>query len=121
MPTNIDTIIISGLVVLDVVFFTMAIIFKLYPPTTINGWYGYRTRSSMRNIHTWNEANRYSTNYMFIIAFVNTGVSVLSYLLIGGVEAIQITGGSLALLTVSTMIVTEIHLKKKFDSEGNLK
>ncbi|QJD96508.1 SdpI family protein [Mucilaginibacter robiniae] len=51
---------------------------KRFPPKTINGLYGYRTASSMRNSQSWNEANRYSAQLMIKAG----GITLASGLLI---------------------------------------
>lgn len=45
----------------------VVIIFKLFPPKTINSWYGYRTVRSMKNEKNWKLAQKYSANLSILI------------------------------------------------------
>jgi len=43
-----------------VVFFLAGYMLLRFPPKKINSWYGYRTKSSMRNQERWDFAQKYS-------------------------------------------------------------
>lgn len=100
----------------------MSAITLFYPPKKINAGYGYRTKASMRNQQTWEEANRYSSKLMLFcgIALVITGV--LSFFVSSLSQTGIITGTILTFLfTLLPVPLTERHLKKLFDKEGNRK
>lgn len=99
---------------------------KRFPPKTINGLYGYRTNTSMRNQQTWNEANRYSARLMIKVGII----VLLSGLLITWVMTFfnftKTTRGVIQLVLVLTptlciavglIYFTERHLKKLFGSD----
>ena len=50
--------------ILFLVLSVVAFVFRFFPPKKINYLYGYRTSSSMKNIESWNLANKYSSNLM---------------------------------------------------------
>lgn len=55
---------IVGPQLLGAVFLLAGLIQKHFPPKKINSFYGYRTPLSMKNQESWDEANRYSGEYM---------------------------------------------------------
>src|ERR1700754_2388010 len=62
-PTGIATWVL-GPQVIGMILLIIGSIQHYFPPKKINNWYGYRTPSAQRNQQTWDEANRYSANYM---------------------------------------------------------
>lgn len=93
-----------------------------YPPKKINKLYGYRTKASMRNQQTWEEANRYSAKQISYCGIILLTIGVLSLL------SPSIAKVNTNIATVLTIIfsvlplpLTELHLKKVFDKEGNRK
>ncbi|MEN9611559.1 MAG: hypothetical protein RLZZ628_2373 [Bacteroidota bacterium] len=46
----------------------VAILVRVFPPKGINGLYGYRTPSSMKDEASWKKANDYNAKYLLIIA-----------------------------------------------------
>jgi uncharacterized membrane protein len=119
VPNEYNIILIIAHVALSLGFLMLSIYFKNNNPKNINGWYGYRTSMSMKNQATWDEGNRYSSQLMVRIAWINCFISAALFLVVGGVNSFQWCGISLAILSVSVLIFTEIHLKNKFDKEGN--
>lgn len=74
----------------SIVFFLMALLYVLYPPKSMNLWYGYRTPRSMINQAEWDFANRYASKLMLFLTgavvspialtlatFLNLGMSLL--------------------------------------------
>jgi uncharacterized membrane protein len=93
--------------------------FRLFRPKKINHIYGYRSRFSMKNQSTWDEAQKYSAN-LFII----TG-SIL--VLLGGMQHIIFNESHLmsviqTIELVSSVIVIYImcekHLRNMFNNDG---
>jgi len=94
-----------------------------FPPKKINYLYGYRTAASMKNQQTWDEANKYSANYM-----IKCGIALIIIgLLIAGImniisPAIKVRAiVTVFLFLVSGMlpailmiVATEKHLTKTF-------
>lgn len=101
-------------------FIILGVWFAIYPPKKINPFVGYRTRSSMRNQDTWDEANRYSNKLLIV-----TGTALI---IIGGIfyfvplppVAGAIAALALTIVAAATVIaLTERRLNKLFDREGN--
>jgi uncharacterized membrane protein len=57
------------LIFVSIFILVIGILFKLFPPKKINGFYGYRTFSSMRDIKSWNYAQKIGA-YSFIVLSV---------------------------------------------------
>jgi len=121
MPDPADLILIAGHIVLALGFLLLSFYFKKNPPKTINSWYGYRTHSSTKNQNTWDEANRFSGQTMVRLSILYCLISLILYFKVGGQSSFQLSGMILAALSVSTLIFTEVHLKKMFDKEGKPK
>jgi uncharacterized membrane protein len=117
---------IIGPQLLGVIFLIAGYIQKWYPPKTINGLYGYRTDSSMKNQQTWDEANRYSTRIMIRYAWIMLTVGIAITL---PMEFIRVKEDVFTLIKVSLMIAgslimvvvlissTEKHLRETFDDK----
>ncbi len=56
------------LLIVGILLFLAAIIFKRYPPPTINGLYGYRTRRSMSSPEAWVFAQKKAAGLMLRLA-----------------------------------------------------
>lgn len=86
----------------------------------INHLYGYRTLRSMKNEATWKVANEYSSNLMLKFAIYSFLIPAICYLLIPRYNfLISIFGNSILIMLV--VLFTELHLKKMFDTKGELK
>lgn len=75
----------------------------------------------MKNPEIWREANRYSSKLMYKFALAFMHFEVLTYFLIHGKNSILISGIFLAIISIAVIPFTEIHLRKKFDKNGNPK
>lgn len=94
----------------------------LYPPKKINSSYGYRIKASMRNQQTWEEANRYSSKLMLLCGLALVIIGLLSFFVSFLSQTGTITGTILTFLfTLLPIPLTERHLRKLFDKEGNRK
>ncbi|HTN07185.1 SdpI family protein [Agriterribacter sp.] len=100
----------------------MSMITLFYPPKKINSTYGYRTKASMRNPQTWEEANRYSSKLMLLCGGILTATALLSFFIPSLSQTGIITGIILTFLfSLLPIPLTERHLKKLFDKAGNRK
>lgn len=100
----------------------MSVITLFYPPKKINSSYGYRTKASMRNQQTWEEANRYSSKLMLLCGGILTAIGLLSFF-ISFLSQANIVAGIVLTLLFSLMPIplTERRLNKLFDKERNRK
>lgn len=97
----------------------LAIIFKKFPPKRINWIYGYRTSYSMRSQEVWDEANRFSINLMIGMGIILSMIQMILYFTAKEKFQLIFTLILLVALFVAMMIITEKHLKKHFDEDGN--
>ena len=85
-------------------------------------FYGYRMPSSTKNELTWSEANKYSANLMIYIGLINIAFPLyLGYMFRDHPSnAVLVAGVIIFAGSLATMIIlTESHMKKMFDSDGN--
>lgn len=98
-----------------------------HTPKEINGWIGYRTTMSRKNMQTWKFAHDYCGRLWVKIGVVMLTLSIPVHFpfLHGSEDAIGILGGILVTIQCVTLIASifpvEKALKKKFDSDGNLR
>jgi uncharacterized membrane protein len=110
--------ILTGHIILAATFLGLSLIFRVKQPQNINYLYGYRTSFSMKNIETWREANIFSSNLMFKFAIAFIVFEVISYFLIGAKDSFTVSAICLTTLSVAVIPFTEIHLRRKFDKNG---
>ena len=104
------------------ILIVMSVIAIRFPPKKINSTYGYRTKASMRNQQTWEEANRYSSKLMLLCGAILAVTGLLSFFMSSLNQTSTITGTILTLLcSLLPIPLTERHLKKLFDKEGKRK
>jgi uncharacterized membrane protein len=99
-------------------FLVIALIFKKFPPKTINGVYGYRTTYSMKSQEVWDEANRYSVNLMIGVGIIVTLTQLILQFMLKGQLRFTIPTILLVFLLIAIIPLTEVHLRKRFDNEG---
>ena len=93
----------------------LAIIFKVFPPKSINMLYGYRTERSMKNQETWDAANSYANNFMLWLFVGISAVELILFLLMDNKEHAALVGcGMLVVGLLLLIIFTERYLKDKF-------
>jgi|SRR5690606_12805878 len=63
------------LLLVGIVFILAGAIIYVFPPKKINGLYGYRTASSMKNQRKWDFAQTYSAKIMMITGLIFTLIS----------------------------------------------
>ena len=95
-------------------------------PQEINYTYGYRTDKSMKNIDTWNYANKLCGKIMFIMCLIIILTTTIVEVLYYGCENNTLTITVLAIVGIQLILmlliipVIECSLNKKFDKDGNL-
>lgn len=104
------------------VFCVTGTLVKLFTPAKINWFYGYRTHSSMQNEDTWIAANIYAAGVTIFSGVILIGIALISLLIpdIGKI-GIAIGLGFFVTSVILIFVLTESHLKIKFDKEGKQK
>lgn len=105
---------------LGILFAIGGLIFKIFPPKKINGVYGYRTNTSMKNQDTWNVAQKYAANSMIILGIVCV---VLGFILNQLIKNVNIGYQGIIVLigVIAMLILDELHLRKVFNKDGSRK
>ena len=94
------------------------------PPKTINSYYGYRTRRSVRSQETWDFAHFYFGKLWLVCGLVSIPISLIPICLVLGKseQVISMTGlivlGLQTLIMLVTILLTERALKNNFDEFG---
>ncbi len=98
--------------ILSIVLWVIAVIFRLVPPKKINRVYGYRTATSMQDSTTWKLANDVASKYLLLFSAINFGICFLLYLTkIPGALTFAVVSSLVSLFT--TLFITERQLKKR--------
>jgi uncharacterized membrane protein len=101
------------LAILGPLLLILSLLFKYFPPKTINYWYGYRTIRSMKSSAAWNCANQYCANAFIVVACLTCLVQVITYALLDIEKSIFCASIFMVIGIVLCIPLTEIHLKKK--------
>lgn len=96
------------------------LLFKKFPPKTINHFYGYRTRRSMANEEIWQSANRYSLQIGVKLVCFSFIFPVLLYFIYPKQNFLVTVIANTALI-VCILPLTEKYLDHFFDKNGNPK
>lgn len=107
--------------VLGPLMLVLSLIFKFFPPKEINDFYGYRTKRSKKSQEAWDVANAYSFNLMIIASLSTIILQLILILTVSKDNSIMISAAGLVMFLVGTIPLTEMHLKKHFDENGNRK
>lgn len=99
----------------------LAIIFKAFPASKINGLYGHRTTRSMKSQEAWEASNKYAFDLMLWVAIITCIVQLVLYLTVSPTATILITSIVMCILLVGIIPLTEVYLKKNFDKDGRPK
>ncbi|TAH17609.1 MAG: SdpI family protein [Cytophagales bacterium] len=94
------------------------IVLKAYPPKSINAFYGYRTKSSMLNEDTWQEANTYFSKNLLQLSLVFVPLQIVIFFLVETRTALTIALTIFSLVAIVSIILTEKHLNSIFDKSG---
>lgn len=93
---------------------SISYLFKEHYPKDINSLIGYRTRRSMASKEAWLFANKHSSALLFNYSIITTGVQVVVFVLMGSKPAILSALSIWVLFLFTTIIQTEIKLKRLF-------
>jgi uncharacterized membrane protein len=85
--------------------------FKLFPPKKINNFYGYRTKSSMKDQESWDTANRYSANALLVVALITNLFQFVSWYLFNPETSFLASTGFMVMALLLTIPFTERYLK----------
>ena len=101
-----------------ITFISLGFILRIYPPKDINSIWGYRTPISMKNIETWNVAQRLGGNNMIILGFINLILGMW-----GLINPINFNNDNMQLIfllvsSIFMILFTELSLIKNFDKNG---
>jgi uncharacterized membrane protein len=101
------------------IFIIVGFIFSKFPPGNISYLYGYRSKKSMSNVDTWNEANSFSGNLMQKLGWISVLLGVISGFLTSNLIALAfITIGLTIIVSALLIIFTEKRLNEVFDGKG---
>ncbi len=90
-----------------------ALIFMWKPPKKINGLYGYRTPSSMKNQKTWDIANSYAPKAMLVAGLITLATGLVLDLTAKEETAVLWTCVVMTIALIGSIVATERHLKKR--------
>ncbi|GFZ29977.1 hypothetical protein CSC2_05030 [Clostridium zeae] len=81
--------------------------------------FGYKSKLSMQNLTTWNEGNRYVSNFII----VGSLISILLGLILNYSNASNLSIAvyiNIAFMLIASLF-TELHLRKLFNKDGSAK
>lgn len=109
--------------IIPLMMIIVGLIWKKNPPVGINWVYGYRSSMSMKNEETWKFAHMHNAKIWCRVGTIWLVVSLIPmflfkehYELIS--EWVTIIG---LIIIITSLIPTEIALRRKFDKNGNFK
>ena len=99
---------------ITVVVLGLSLLYLYCPPKKINGYYGHRTKRSMKSQEAWDFANAYSSKLFvgFSIGLVVWQVLFVPWLPIE--KVLWITMGYLIVASFVNLFLTEKQLSKRF-------
>ena len=105
--------------ILGPLMLVLSLVYKSFPPKSINMLYGYRTRSSMKSPEVWDASNAYASNLMMWMSIATIAFQAAFHFLIES-QANVILASTIALtvLLIATIPLTEKFIKDNFDKEG---
>ncbi|QAA32478.1 SdpI family protein [Clostridium manihotivorum] len=104
--------------ILSIVFLIAGIFLRSIKQKSITG-IGYKTRSSMKNLDTWNEANKYCANILILGNIIS--VIVGASLLIKGYRNFAYCFWIIIISLVLACVFTEVHMTRVFNKDGSRK
>jgi len=75
----------------------------------------------MKSQAAWDEANKFSANLMIGAGIFVSIIQLILFFIIDGHLKILLPITLLLILLVAIIPITEVHLKKHFDKEGNVR
>ena len=109
-------------IIIAIALNVIALIYKFFPPKTINKLYGYHMKSSMRNQDTWTEANTYASRVLLLLSifFLVAAIATTYFLYFSGLE-LALFALVLVVSCAGLYFLTEMHMKNVFDENGKRK
>ncbi len=109
--------------ILPVLMIVLGKVFIKKPPTQINGFYGYRTRRSMKNQAAWDFSHLYCGKLWRKMGWFMLPVSMIVMIpafgksddIVGAVGGVVVTAECMVMLV--SILLTEKALAKQFDDE----
>lgn len=98
-------------------YIILAWYYNSYPPKSINYFYGYRTRRSMKNQDTWDYANRIGAKMFFWVGVSTLALGLLVYF-ISPIWAMFMSWFFLVVTTFVGIFWCERQLRINFDKKG---
>jgi len=97
----------------------VAIVYRIFLPKKINCYYGYRTKLSMKNQDTWNEANRFAAN-LLLIGSIAYFPLVIVYMIFIQDREMQMWASAVSLfcLLLGVLFITEWQLKNYLTNQA---
>ncbi len=119
-PNEEETLAFYILIGLWVLKLLIGLLMKFFYEEERNETFGYRTEFAMRNADTWLVANRYFGNALFISTLCFLTLEILLFFVIGKAQVtLLFSAFSISLMIVPAFALTESHLDKIFDKNGN--
>lgn len=112
------------MLIIPLIMVGFGMLFMKNPPKSINSFYGYRTRRSMKNQDTWDFAHYYCGKLWLVCGLVSLPISLVPILLVLGKsqQVISVAGlivlGIQTILLIATIFLTERALMNNFDEYG---
>lgn len=112
------------MLIIPLIMVGFGMLFMKNPPKSINSFYGYRTRRSMKNQDTWDFAHYYCGKLWLVCGLVSLPISLVPILLVLGKsqQVISVAGlivlGIQTILLIATIFQTERALKNNYDEFG---
>ena len=109
--------------ILPVLMIVLGKVFMKKPPKQINGFYGYRTRRSMKNQAAWDFSHLYCGKLWRKMGWFMLPVSMIVMIpafgksddIVGAVGGVVVTAECMVMLV--SILLTEKALAKQFDEE----
>ena len=112
------------MLIMPLIMVGFGMLFMKNPPKSINSFYGYRTRRSMKNQDTWDFAHYYCGKLWLVCGLVSLPISLVPILLVLGKsqQVISVAGlivlGIQTILLIATIFQAERALKNNYDEFG---
>jgi uncharacterized membrane protein len=97
----------------------ISFLFKQFRPKEINSVVGYRTGRSMSSQHAWDFANKYSSELLFKFSLGVVAFQVIAMFVVALATALNVTLILWVIMLISTIIITEMKLKKEIEDNDN--
>lgn len=115
---------IIGTVVIPLMMIGFGLLWRKYPPKTINWIYGYRTFRAMKSQVAWDFAHRYFGKVMLNLGAILLLASLAIVLIHrGDMQALEnllpVIIPTQLILFIGSIVPTELALRKNFNKDGS--